>query len=302
MRRSKVLQTILVAFLATGILGTSQASETGHYVNGVEGLKCGTVPGPGVYLRNYMAFYNANELTDDDGDRVDIDFDLEVAACVSRMIWITPKKIFGADYGVQVVVAGQGVNLEIDPLGVKDSDTAWGDLDISPLILSWHKPRWDLALAYDLFVPSGTYSINAPASSGKDMFTHMFTLGATGYLDAAKSWHASILARYEIHHEKEETEVTPGDDFHFEWGVGKTFKKFWDVGVVGYCQWQVSDDEGAGVTWDRDVHDRVFAIGPELSYFHAPWKMQFSLRHEWEFGAHDRSEGHITNFTMMKVF
>ena len=175
-----------------------------------------------------------------------------------------------------------------------------GDMSVSPFMLSWHKPRWDASLAYEVIIPTG--DTGEMASNGKDFFGHMFTLGGTYYFDAEKAWSASILSRFEINTEKEDTDVDPGEDFHFEWGVARTVKPGFDIGLVGYCHWQVTDDEGSDVVWDADVHDRVFAAGPEVSYFYAPWRLNVSLRHLMEFEAKDRSEGALTCLTLTKIF
>jgi hypothetical protein len=50
--------------------GIADAGETGHYVNGVEGIKGSSVPGPGFYYRIYNVLYNADTLTDDSGSDV----------------------------------------------------------------------------------------------------------------------------------------------------------------------------------------------------------------------------------------
>ncbi len=290
---------VLVTVLSTA---RADAAETGHYVNGVEGVKAGTVPPPGWYSRNYFVYYHADDWMDKDGDDANLDLDLEVNAWVTRLIWITPKKFLGADYGMQLVGVLQRTDLKNRTANVEDEDVGLGDATFAPVILSWHKPKFDLAVGYELFMPTGEYDQDEPASPGKDMWTHMFDFGGTYYFDKAKTWHASVLGRYEIHSEKDEREVRPGDDLHFEWGIGKTFMKTLDVGVSGYCQWQVTDDKGSDVNWDKDVHDRVFAIGGEISYFHPPTKIQVGLRHVWEFGARDRTEGHVTCLTLMKVF
>ena len=292
----------LLALLFIAIPCSIMAAETGHYVNGVEGLKCGTLPGPGWYSRNYFAYYSADTYRDKDGDDAKLKFDLEVAAAVSRLIWITPKKILGADYGIQIVAALQKNDIKIKVADINDEDASIADVTLTPLILGWHKPKFDVTFAYELFVPAGEYDRTKAGSVGKDMYTHMFDLGGTYFFDTEKSWHASALARYEAHSEKDEVDVDPGDEFHFEWGIGKTLHKTLDLGITGYCQWQVTDDEGADVTWNPNVHDQVFAVGPEISYFHMPTKIQISLRQEWEFGAKDRPEGSMTVLTFMKVF
>ena len=57
----------IVAVLVAMVSAAAGAGETGHYVNGVEGIKAASVPGPGFYYKMYNAFYRADTLTDDSG-------------------------------------------------------------------------------------------------------------------------------------------------------------------------------------------------------------------------------------------
>ncbi|MCP4682418.1 MAG: hypothetical protein GY864_08785 [Desulfobacterales bacterium] len=129
----------------------------------------------------------------------------------------------------------------------------------------------------------------------------MLSFGGTLYFDENKTWAASILNRYEIHSKKGHTDIRAGDDFHFEWGISKRLPKGWELGLTGYCQWQLTDDRGSDVTWDKSVHDRVYAIGPEVGVFFPAWKFAVSLRSQWEFEARDRSEGNVTVLTISKL-
>jgi len=143
---------------------------------------------------------------------------------------------------------------------------------------------------------------DAPASPGKDYWTGMLTLGGTYYLDSGKTWSVAILARYEKHTERDDGDVTLGDDFHFEWGVGKIVRKGLEIGMAGYCQWQVTDDSGKDVTWDKDAHDQVFAAGPEVAYLWKEVGAHVALRGLQEFEAKDRPEGQVVTLTLTKVF
>ncbi|MBN1257377.1 MAG: transporter [Planctomycetes bacterium] len=293
---------LLCLLMVLAVCATAPAGETAHYCNGIEGLKAATMPPPGFYSRNYFAYYHADDMTDENGDELDLDFQLDVSVWVTRLCYVTNHKFLGADYGMHLIAGLEKVDLEMNALNVEDEDVGFCDLALAPVLLGWHLNQWDISLGYEIFFPVGEYDITEPASTGKDMWTHMLDFGATYYFDKDKLWHASALGRFEIHSEKDDSDVRPGNDLHFEWGVGRTFKKTWDVGIAGYCQWQVSDDKGSDVVWDEDIHDRVFGIGPEISYFHVPTKLQMGLRHIQEFGARDRSEGHITCLTIMKVF
>ncbi|MBD3264855.1 MAG: transporter [Candidatus Omnitrophica bacterium] len=298
MKKFFLLSTLILLF-APSIL----AAEFCHYTNGSEGLKAATTPPPGFYYLIYYNYYYADDYKDISGNTADIDYKLVVHAQVNRFIWITKKKIFGADYGMDIIIPYVYQKVRNGAAGINDSSSGLGDIIIEPLILSWHKPRFDACFGLGGYVPVGKFNVNKPASPGKDRWAGMFTLGGTYYFDKKRSWAASVLSRFEMHTEKDSADVKPGNDFHFEWGLSKTIsgKWIWDVGAAGYCQWQVTDDKGSAVAFPGD-HDRVFAAGPEINVFIPEFSTSVSFRSEWEFGAKDRPQGQIMTLTVRKRF
>jgi len=296
----KIVTIVFITFGLIGIcLGTSIASEN-EYPSGIEGIKAGSVPPPGFYYKMYNVLYTADTMTDDNGNELDLDFDLNLFVNAHRFLWVSDYEIFGGTYGADVIIPIFNVDLQIGKLGIDSSEFGLGDICFEPLVLAWHGPQYDTALGLGFFAPTGQYDKTEPASPGKDMWTWMVTAGGTYYLDSERSWSASILARYEIHGEKDETDLKPGNDFHFEWGIGKTLAKICDVGLTGYCQWQTTDD--SGTQGARVNKDRVYAIGPELSIFIPQITFFISLRSQWEFSARERSEGNFTTLTFTKIF
>jgi hypothetical protein len=299
----------ILAVLGLCVGGWAFGGETARYINGVEGVKCGSAPPPGYYFRSYEVWYHSRDLQDKNGHDLDVDFKMDLAASVERFIWVTdaPKKTLGFEYGVYALVPliYDSMEMTMGPVHLDDKRFAVGDLDISPLLLSWHLPRVDVAFAYDLMIPTGDLH-NGKIATGPiaaEYWTHMFTVGVTGYLDKEKTWTISLLPRYEIHMEKQNRHFRAGDQFHFEWGVAKALPKLGlEFGLTGYCSWQTTDDKGRGVAWDRKVHDRVFAIGPEVDYFIKPIELNMAVRYQREFGARDRTEGHMTTLTFTKRF
>jgi hypothetical protein len=300
---------ICVLFGSLGVIGMLYGLALGEsYGNGSEGLKCSTLPPPGVYYKMYNSYITSDDLMDPNGDEIPIDFEIKWFANVNRFIWIYGHLDFlGADIGADFIVPIWHRDTKIGAFGVDDREWAIGDIFIEPLDLAWHGERYDLGFAVGLFLPTGEH--DTWADPGEDMYTTMFTLGGTYYFDKAKTWTFSLLSRYEIHSRKRtgtamgDDDVKPGDDFHFEWGLGKTLAKVWDVGVVGYCQWQLKEDKGTNAPTDKD---EAYAIGPEVSMFYPPWMTQFSLRSLWEFGVEGRStgrpEGNRTFLVITKIF
>lgn len=290
---------MLAGLCATGLMWSAdaQAGEQGHYVHGVEGIKAASLPPPGLYWRWYNVFYQSSTLKDKNGNSLPVGLDAEVFATVNRLIWMTNTKILGADYGLDIIVPLVNTDLDLKTPGLDFDKFGLGDITIEPMLLSWHGPNWDAAAALGFYLPTGSYNAANPASPGKNFWTTMFTLGATWYPDPQKAWSLSLLSRYETHSERDGTNVRLGDDFHFEWGVGRKVTDLMELGVAGYAQWQVTDDRGTGTTPDRD---RVFGIGPELVTVIPALKASLSVRGVYEFGAEDRPEGSIIALTLTK--
>ncbi|MCP4119939.1 MAG: transporter [Desulfobacteraceae bacterium] len=288
---------VMLALSAT----TLYANANNHYGNGVEGIKGATVAPPGFYYRMYNFYYTADEIMDKSGDELAVDFDVNVAVMANRFIWVTDKKFLGADFFMDVVIPVVNTDIEIGALGVNEDSFGLGDINIEPFGLAWHGARYDAAAAFSVYLPTGEFDLDDPSSPGKGYTTFMATLGGTLYLDDRRTWSASILGRYEIHTEKDDTDLTPGDDFHLEWGIGKSFAKVWEAGLAGYCQWQVTDDSGSDAV-NKSTHDQVFAIGPEAGVFLPRFKAALNLRALWEFDAEDRSEGNAVVLTLTKIF
>lgn len=299
-----LLSAVCLIFMA----GTGVAGPTGnHFTNGGEGIKVATVGPPGFYYRLYNMFYHTKTLTDRNGDRVPADLDVFVYAQVHRPIWVTNIKILGGDWMPNVVIPV--VYTDFNAGSTHDSRVSLGDCLIEPVAIAWHGEQWDAVIGLMAWLPLGHYDPNHPGGAGKGYWTGQFDVGGTYYVDKAKTFSLSWIGRYEIHSKQRGHDVQMGDDFHFEWGIGKALPasvelgplKGFEIGVQGYAQFQVSDDSGRDATWDK-VHDRVFAAGPEIRFAIPQWKTLVELRTNFEFGAVDRTEGIMTSFNITKAF
>lgn len=293
------LQTVLFTGALLALPSWLQAqspSFTSHYVPGVEGLKCATLPPPGFYLRDYNAFYTADRLNQPNGDQVPVDFDAFVYANVIRGIWVSDWKLLGGNFFMDALVPLQYTEIKVN--GWKDSDFGLGDICIEPAGISWHGPQWDAALAYALWMPTGNSQLGS-AEPGKGYWGNMITAGGTVYFDKEKTWALSLLNRYEINTEEQDTDITPGNEWTLEWGISKSVKPTIDVGIVGYYQLQTTKDSGAGAS---DERDQVLALGPEVSVFCPEIGLFSSLRWNFEVMAKDRPQGQTIVLTFTKVF
>ena len=294
---------IIVLLLSSSLISTGEtiAGETGHFVCGVEGLRLGSGPPPGFYYKIYNVFYNTHTIKDNHGDQIHLRPDIQDYIMVHRPIWITKKKFLGANYYVTLFVPFAYVDFGVRKTGVSDNRWSCGDICFEFFGLSWRRDRRDTLFSLALYAPTGKYDREEPAAIGKDFWTLMISYGDTFFLDKKKEWTISAMVRYEFHSKKHRERVRTGQDFNFEWCVGKAFGPLWDFGISGYAHFQTTDDSGQDVNWSSSVHDRVFAVGPELSIYIPFLKIKGQLRHQLEFAAKDRSQGAITtiSFTIM---
>ncbi len=267
-----------------------------HYPVGAEGIKGGALPPPGVYLRDYNFFYTADRVN---GLPVDLDIFAYVQA--PRLIWMTKETILGANYGMDVIVpfAYKNVSGQLGTAGQFNL----ADIQVEPLLLSWHFKQFDVAAGYAIWVPSGNYDNSTPlkalTSPGNGYWTHMLTVGGVWYPDEKKTWALSLLNRYELSTEQDHTHVTPGNMYTLEWGLSKSVAKGVDVGVVGYYQQLVTKDSGTGASTE---YSHILGVGPEISAFWSKLGLFTSLRYVWEADAKDRPQGHTITLTLTKPF
>jgi len=287
--------------LALPLLTLAQPSFIGLYPVGVEGLKSGTLPPPGFYLRDYNLAYYSDRLNDSRGDKVPVDFEAFVYANAIRPIWITDFKILGAYYGCDVLVPFLYKNVKV--AGNRDDTFNLGDIFIEPVTLSWHWQRADAGLGYGIWAPTGNVDTGSlTGGTGQGTWTHMFTAGGTVYFDAEKTWALSALGRYEISHESDDYNITPGDVLSLEGGLSKAFSPAFEAGVWAYYQGQMTEDEGDYGVAVSSEKDHVVGIGPEVIWFWERAKLFVSLRYAYEVLAENRPEGHRGTLTLTKRF
>jgi hypothetical protein len=282
----------LVAF-ATHVCALPVGS---HYPVGAEGIKGAALPPPGVYLRDYNFFYTANKV---DGVPADVDIFAYVQA--PRLIWMTDKTILGANYGMDIIVPFAYKNVSL--AGTRGDQFNLADIQIEPLLLAWHFKQFDVSAAYALWAPSGNFDASSPVryltSPGNGFWSHMLTFGGVWYPDEKKTWAVSLLNRYEVCYEQDQTRVTPGNMYTLEWGFSKTVVKGVDVGLIGYYQQQVTDDSGPAASPSSSL---VVGVGPEVNVFWAQAGLFTSLRYAYEADARNRPQGHTVTLTLTKRF
>ncbi|MBS0012923.1 MAG: transporter [Desulfobacterales bacterium] len=277
-----------------------------HYPMGTEGVLAASTPPPGFHYRMYNTFYNPTTLTDDNGDKLDIGYDLDVFASVHRFIHVTEKKFLGADVLYDVIVPVLSKDVSVDALGISDSKSlSVGDITIEPFALSWHQPAWDAVAALAVIAPIGEFDADKPASPGLGYWSGMLTLGGTLFFDEQKTWSASALTRTLVHGRQKDTDIRPGAEFVVEWGIGKEIPVSPGLvvrpGISGCSTWQIDDDSDDGPGTVASERKQNHALGAEINFFFPPPRlMQVNLRFLREFSSKNSPEGSQFIITLSK--
>jgi len=301
---------LLAAATLAGAPGTASAQLKGHYVPGFTGLQNGSQAPPSISLFLPVYFYTTNTIKNDDGNTVGSNPTIAASFIGPGIAWVTNAKLVGGNWGGQVVpIAFMKSRIESNSLDVPGS-FAFTDIYVQPFQLGWEESRADFTTGWGFFLPTGKWHLGASDNSGLGMWSNDFQAGTTVRLDSKHAWTTSLLATYEIHSHKKDTDLKAGDILTLEGGTGKAFykqvkdspiPKITNVGVVYYGQFKLTSDTGSGPGAGAllaGAKDRVFGAGLEGSLFLPASKLLLDLRAMPEFGARNRTQGFTFLFAL----
>jgi len=329
MNASLTMNTTMKACLwaATGLIAVlccaspAHAQLNGENLLGDMGVKSGTQPEPGLYVSSIYYRYFTDSIKDPNGKSLSLDpsgnASQTIQAAMPLLLYVTPKKVLGAHFGMMAVLPVAKGGLEAPGLGLSEqASTGLSDLYVMPAQLGWHARRADASVGVGFFAPTGRYSAGASDNLGKGMWSYEASAGGTVYLDSQRTFSLSTTAFWETHGKKEGgvqvehvsiRNVKVGQLLTLEGGVGKSFLHgAASIGAAYYTQWKVTPDQfetSPGVTeiWSVAEKHRVWGIGPEVTIPIATKTRLLSLvnvRYMWEQGARLKTQGQtfiITN-------
>lgn len=299
----KKYSTILFLVAAAAIFAATVAGqERGQYLPGFRGLNTAEQPAPGFTYANFLVIYPTNSFRNRDGDEAPIDFDLNLVADLNVFAYTPKKKILGATYSASVAVPIVSSAVTIPRIGADIGGGGIGDIYIEPISLGWAMKKGKVRAAYGVNAPTGVDSTTS------DYWGHQFTLGGTYNPGKTGLWQINASSVWEAHHKKLNSDVRVGNNVTFEYGVGRTFvrnggKQLYQFGVVGYSQFQLTNDSGTDVTpLNIGEKDRVHAVGPEFGVILPTKKFNFLVRALPEYAARSRTRGITFVVSFSKTF
>jgi hypothetical protein len=302
-----------------GLVGARTASRLSHLrPSRISAKPCsafsgGETPPPGTYVSAGLAAIRGdiNGALTFGGIEIDVAMQIKEFVNGSANILYVPKQtVLGGRLGVSMTVPFGFADLQAEvtgPLGntVQLETSGWGLGDSVPrLQLGWDNGDFHHSVYIQGLLPTGRYETGFNPNIGLNRPSIDFGWGFT-YIEPTSKLQFNGTFGLTTSFENKATDYDSGDDFHFEWAVGKDVGHGFILGVVGYDYRQISDDTGAGVPAILDgFKGRVDAVGPGLTYTTQIGKVPFifNARHYEEFNVKNRFDNSVTLITGTFVF
>ena len=239
----------------------------GVYTPGFNATNSGVMPEPGLTYSNTFMDYSFDQVNCLACGNISSTFNASVLVDVNVFMWVSKKKILGANFGL---VAGLPItNSALSLAGLRPIAGGGGFADsfYQPVTLGWHLKRADIMAAYAFFAPTGKFTAGASNNTGTGHWTNAPTAGETFYLTKNKATAFSAYEMYEFHTTQDGTNIHPGQTLDLDYSLTqilplqKNEHTLLQFGVTGYGQWQLSNNSGPGVDPQHPGHYRVDAIG-----------------------------------------
>ncbi len=269
MRRFATAVILLFAFTAV----ICSAQQKGQWVPGQSGLNAGVVPEPGFTYANVAINYSADALHNAAGSA-----DPNVTGVYKFWLdenifyFVPKKKILGGYYAPFASINLANGSLVADygsVFGTSGGGEGIADTFFVPANFGWHLKRADLNVGYGFMAPTGRFTPGANNNVGSGYWGNHIMSGLTAYLTKNKGTTANVFMDWEIHSKKDGIDITPGQALTLEGGLGqalpldKQMHKLLQLGLVGYDQWQVTDNKG--LTADLP-HYTIHSVGAQANF------------------------------------
>jgi hypothetical protein len=314
--RVRVLFAVVLCFL---LCAMTLAQQKPQWLPGQQGLNSGILPSPGFTYANMDINYNAGTFNGPKGNAVPATGTYDVWAIENIFYFVPSAKVLGGNIGGMIMFPTPATGsldadiivTQLPNLSAAGGGSGLADLWLQPFNIGWHLKRVDLQFMDAFMIPTGRYSPGASNNVGMGFFGNHLQSGTTLYITKNKGTSASLFTDWEVHGARagpNNTSKKPGQAFTAEWGVGqilplkKNLSQLLQVGVIGYDQWQVTDDTGtisiANVILPANIlpHYSGHAIGGQVNYI-APLKhLSFFFKYEHEYEAYSHTLGNTAVF------
>lgn len=301
----RTMPTMLSCAVVTLLnLSAARADEFGFSSYGLGGsaFGAGASPPPGTYITSISSFYDAKVNSTVTLGNVTLAAGAHVEFFLAAVngLYVPEWTLWGGRPGVSVTIPAGHIdltaNVSIPPgSGVERETSGWGLGDItSRAQLGWQNGDFAHLAYVQVVAPSGRYAVGFEPNIG--LSRPGIDIGwSFTWTEKISKLQFNGTTGITFNFENKTTDYQSGNDFHFEWAVGREICTGLMIGIAGYDYRQLTGDSGAGARLGPLVGS-VDAIGGGLTYTTLIGKtpLVLSARSYQEFNADKRFEGNST--------
>ncbi len=243
--RTCVLCTVTVLLIAN----SAAAQNRGVYPLGMSATNSGVTPEPGFSYVNQLLFYARNESRGAEGEPLATGNN-SVILSMNSFVWVSQREVLGgARFSMSATLPIANNSLSSSAAGAISGGGGFGDSYYQPFILGWNQERVAIRAVYGFLAPTGSFEPGANTNVGSGYWTHVVASGQTWYLTPNRATSISAFQMYEFHMSQAGTNIHPGQNLDLDYSVMQMISVSADarlqVGLVGYGQWQTTEQERA---------------------------------------------------------
>ena len=318
--KKNILLTLITCALAMAATSRAEEGGSGHYMPGATASFIDMLPGKqGFAYVNAYTYYDGSVSGSRQlplGGLLAANLNATVNADTSILLYETPWKIFGGQYGAAVAIPYLWMDVTGDaqrtgPLGGiqtvrrQDKVNGVGDIELLPLMLGWTNGDLKLQGQLGIYMPTGDYVQGALANLGKNYWTFEPAIGVS-YLSSKIGLELSAFAAVDISTKNDTTDYQSGDVFHLDATVAEHLPLlggFIGIGANAFYYQQFTGDSGSGAKLG-DFEGKTVGVGPVLSYVRKLGTVDMVAEVKWlpEMDVNNRLKGDIVWLKLAFLF
>jgi len=294
-----VFTVVVVALASFTFITPAQAQVRGVYPVGMNATNSGVTPEAGITYSNLFVFFSRDEEKGLHGETLATGQN-SIMMDMNSFVWVSKKQIDllrGAVFSASATLPIANNSLTSDVHGPLSGGGGFADSYYQPLILGWRKQRVAVRAIYGFLAPTGRFSASANTNVGSGYWTSVVASGQTMYLNVNKSTALSAFQMYEFHGTQQGTMIHSGQTVNLDYSLTQTFalqrNLRFQLGLVGYGQWQTTDKHGPNITAEQAAaHYKVNALGLAANAMLPERKVSVGIKYFHEFECRSTFQGH----------
>jgi len=279
-------------------------------------LDGGPPSGPGFYWQQYVQYYSADQLNDDNGNDFGIpDTDVSAWINMTQVIYQSNQDLLlGGKWGLNFMLPYVSLDADYGASGPfpEANGSGFGDILVGPF-LQWDPimgkggPKFMHRIELQIIFPTGKYDSDKELNPGSNFFSFNPYWSGTFFL--TPQWTASTRIHYLWNSENDDpnrgfgnaSDTQAGQAVHLNFSTAyELIPKQFRIGINGYYLKQITDTQADG----EDVSGRkemVFGIGPGMAW-HISKDEHIFFNAYFETDAENRPEGSRYNLRYVYHF